>query len=229
MLRLKADLHTHCAGDPRDLIGYSPEMLIDAVAKANVQVLALTCHTKVVYNARLAEYGRQRGVLLIPGAELNLDGKHVVALNPDEEQAEAKTFAELRRRGKRNAVFFPSHPFYLGPTCLGRHLAAHADLFDAIEYSAVYLRLVNPNRWGVRAARQLGLPLLGNSDTHMLPYCSNTCSWIEAEEASVDAVIDAIRKGRVTLETKPWPYWPVFKMAGYSIRDLALVTMKRFR
>jgi len=229
MLRLKADLHTHCADDPRDAIGYSAEMLIDAVSKLNVQVLAIACHSWVAYNDRLAEYARRRNVVLIPAAELDVDGKHIVALNPDGEQAAAKTFAELRRMGKRNAAFFPSHPFYWGRVCIGGDVMGNADLFDAIEYSGVYLRFLNPNRRGVRAAQALGLPLVGNSDTHALPYCGNTFSWIEAEEASVDAVIDAIRKGRVFLDSKPCPFALVFKAAAYSIQDLLKSQMRRFR
>lgn len=228
MLRLKADLHTHCADDPMDAVGYSAEMLIDAISKLNVNVLAIACHTRVVYNAHLAEYARQRNVLLIPAVELDVDGKHVVVLNPDDEQARATTFAELRRLGRRNAAIFAPHPFYRVRTAAGKRVMEFADIFDALEYSGVYLPIINPNRRAVRVARQLGLPMLGNSDTHMLPYRSHTFSWIEAEEASIESVIDAIRKGRTSVESRPAAFITVFMMLAYSIRDLIKYHVRRF-
>jgi hypothetical protein len=219
MLRLKADLHTHCADDPCDLIRYSAEMLIDAVAQLNIEVLGIACHLRVVYNKRLGDYALRRGVLLIPATELHVEGKHVVALNPDEKQAEAKSFAELRRLGKRDAVLMAPHPFYPTRSCLHRKLVENIDLFGAIEYSSVYLRWINPNRRAVQAAQRFGLPLIGTSDTHAMPYCSSTYSWIEAEEASIDGVMEAIRRGRVTIETQPRPIIHVAQMAVFSARD----------
>ena len=219
MLRLKADFHTHCADDPLDVVGYSAEMLIDGVAQLNVEVLAITCHSRVVYNNRLDEYARRRGVLLIPAAELLVEHKHVVVLNPDREQAEAKSFAELRRLGKRGAAFVAPHPFYPARSCLRGKLKENIDLFDAIEYSGVYLRAINPNRNAVRAARRFGLPLIGNSDTHAMPYSCSTFSWIEVEEASIDGVIDAIRKGRVVIETQPRPVLRVLQVALFVAKD----------
>ena len=48
MRRLKADLHTHTAEDPRDGIDYSAEMLIEAAAKFNVDVLATQLRARQV-------------------------------------------------------------------------------------------------------------------------------------------------------------------------------------
>lgn len=203
MIRLKADLHTHSADDPYDNIQYSSEMLVDAVAQLNVQVLALACHRTLIYYPRLARYARYKGVLLVPAIELLVEGKHVVVLNPDEEQAAATTFAELRALGRRNAVILAPHPFYAHKSCLGRLLAGNVDLFDAIEYCSLYYYGVNPNRKAVKVARRYGLPMIGTSDVHTAPYRASTFSWIEVEEASVEGVIDAIRQGRVTVETRP--------------------------
>ncbi len=203
MIRLKADLHTHTADDPYDDVRYSSEMLVDAVAQLNVQVLAIACHRKVVEFPRLTEYARRRDVLLVPAVELLVEGRHVVALNPDAEQAAARTFAQLRALGRRNAAFVAPHPFYLENSCLGRDLVANIDLFDAIEYCTLYYHGVNPNRRAVKVARQHGLPMVGTSDIHMWPYVGLTFSWLEVEEKSVEGVIEAIREGRVTVQTRP--------------------------
>ncbi len=219
MPRLKADLHTHTADDPHDRIAHSSEMLIDAVAQLNFNVLAITCHERVVSSERLNAYAAERGVLLVPGVELVVEGKHVVVLNPDAEQAKARTFAELRRLGHRDGIVMAPHPFYFERSCVKQKLIEHIDVFDAIEFCSVYLPGIGMNGKAVEAARRYGLPLIGTSDTHGFPYCDSTFTWIEAEEATVPGVIEAIRAGRVTLETRPRPLPLVLNLAGYYLRD----------
>jgi predicted metal-dependent phosphoesterase TrpH len=218
MLRLKADLHTHTADDPRDCIRYSAEMLIDAVAQLNFDVLAVACHERVVYSRRLAEYAAGRGVLLIPGIELLVEGKHIVVLNPDEPQAKASTYAELRRLGRRNGLIVAPHPFYPEKSCLHKKLVENIDLFDAVEYCCAHFPGVNPNRRAVKVAQRYGLPLVGTSDTHALPYCDSTYSWLEVEEASIEGVLEAVRAGRITVVTRPRPLIEIAKMATFYVR-----------
>jgi len=211
LIRLKADLHAHAGEDRIDTVPYSSEQLIDMVAERGYQVLAITGHRYTTYTPQLADYARERGVLLVPGVELDVEGKHVVVLNPDAEQAAATTFAELRALGRRNAAIIAPHPFYPVPGVLGSRLVKNIDLFDAVEYSSFYFRGVDFNEKAVRVAKEHGLPLLGSSDNHMLPYVDTTYSWIEVEEVSVAGVIDALRAGRITVVTKP-------ASLGYGIR-----------
>lgn len=220
MLELRADLHTHAAGDPRDRIDHSAEMLIDTVAQLKIDVLAVACHERVVYTGTLAEYARRRGVLLVSAIELLVEGKHVVVLNPDEEQAQATTFAQLRALGKRDAAILAPHPFFLLRTCLGKELIANIDLFDAIEYCSMYYHGLNLNRRAAGVARRFGVPLVGTSDTHTLPYSESTVTRIEAEERSVEAVVDAVRAGRVRVETRPRPLAQAVSMVAFSAREL---------
>ncbi len=220
---LKADLHAHAADDPRDGVDHSAEMLIDAAAQLNFDVLAITCHEVVTYSERLGVYAQRRGVLLVPGIELLLEGKHVVVLNPAEEQVGARTFAELRAARRREAAVIAPHPFYPAKKCLHGALAKHADLFDAIEYCSVYCRGLNFNRRAVKAAAKLGLPLIGTSDTHGLRHYGKTFTWIDAEP-TVEGVIQAIRAGRVRVDTRPRPFvgaaTEVVGAARGTMRDL---------
>lgn len=211
-MRLKADLHSHCADDPCDDIRYSAEMLIDAVAALGVEVLAITCHRRRVWNGRLDQYARQRNVLLVPGAELFVEQRHVVALNPDDAHLAVATFAELRSVGRRDAVFFAPHIFY-GGASLGKKFADNADMFDAVEHCSLWLRGINPNRRAVALAKQLGLPLVGTSDTHALPYSDSTFTYLDVEQPTITGVLEAIRQGRVTCVTRPRPLGQVFAMA----------------
>ena len=217
--RLKADLHVHSGDDPYDGIGYSSEMLIDAAAQLNFQVLAIACHRKLVYNSRLAAYARDRGIVLVPAVELLVEGKHVVVLNPDEAQARATTYGELRELGRRDAAFLAPHPYYPDKTCLGKRLVEHADLFDMVEYCGLYARGLNFNRRAVRMAKRFGLPLVGTSDTHTLPYNDSTFSWIDVNEVSVEGVVDAVRVGRVEVDTRPRTLAQFARMSFYVVRE----------
>jgi len=223
--KLKADLHAHSGDDPSDPIAYSSEMLIDAAARLHVNVLALACHHKRVHNARLAEYALRRGVLLVPAAELDIDHRHVVVLNPDDEQAAATTFDELRRLGRRDAAILAVHPFYPEKKCLGRKLLENIDVFDAIEYCSLYLYGLNPNRRAVRTAKRFGLPLVGTSDAHTMPYRDCTCAWIEADDFSVGGVIRAIRAGRVALETRPRPLGETLVSGFFFAREKLRISL----
>ena len=219
MRRLKADFHTHAADDNKDRLSYSAEMLIEAAAQLKFDVLAIACHEQVVNTRRLERYAAARGIVLIPAVEQLVEGKHVVMLNPDAEQASATTFAQLRKLGKRKAAFLAPHPFYPAKACLHHTLLDNIDLFDGIEYCNVYFYGINPNRRGVKLAKQQGLPLLGTSDNHVLPYNPLTFSWVEAEELSVDAVINAIRTGNVRMETRPLPYSRVPQITWLLLRE----------
>lgn len=218
MRRLKADFHTHTSDDPWDGIGHSAEMLIDAAARKALDVLAITCHGACVFNGYLSAYARRRGLLLIPGMEAFIEQKHVLILNPDTEQARARTFEELRLLGRRDAAFVAPHPFFPSKVCLHRRLGENIDLFDAIEYTSFYLPGMNFNRAAMRAARRYGLPMVGCSDTHALPYQDSTFTWVDADP-SIESVIGAIRKGKVSVETRPRPVPHMANVFMNSVRD----------
>jgi len=225
MKRLKADLHTHTADDPYDTLAHSAEMLIDGVAAAGIDVLAITCHDLNVYSERLAEVAWRRNVLLLPGIEKFIQSKHVLILNPHSDHIEAKTFDELREAGRKDAVFVAPHPYYPAPSSLMGDLVRNIDLFDAIEWCSLYMRGVNPNRWAARVARRHGLPLLGTSDTHRLPYEGTTYSLIEAE-ATAKGIVEGIRAGRVTLVSRPKPPMVAMRTSFDAVRGIVLDSVR---
>jgi predicted metal-dependent phosphoesterase TrpH len=217
--RLKADLHAHTADDPHDPLSHSAEMLIDAAAEAGVDVLAITLHESFFQCDRMTAYGRERGVLIIPGMEQLVEGKHVLFLNPDETMARCTTFAELRSCDRQNAAIIAPHPFFPTRVALGRKVDDHHDLFDAIEYSTMYCPGINFNRRASLMAQRLSLPLVGNSDTHTLPYWNATFSWIEAEP-TVDSVVEALKAGRVEVDTRPLSHFQVMAFAAQMASDI---------
>ncbi|MGH7395317.1 MAG: PHP domain-containing protein, partial [Candidatus Methylomirabilales bacterium] len=113
-----------------------------------------------------------------------------------------RTFADLRRLKRPEWVVVAPHPFFPGPVCLRERLREELDLFDAIELSHFYTKGINFNRPAVRLAREVGLPLLGTSDSHLLRQLGTTYSLIEGEP-TVPSVLAAIRKGDVRVVSRP--------------------------
>ena len=216
---LKADLHTHTADDPTDSPAYSTEMLIDAAAAAGINVLAVTSHGAMSYVPRLAQYAAHRGLLLIPGAELKLEGKHVVLLNPSPAQLAARSLSELYALKGQGELIIAPHPWYPSTTSLRTLLEPNITLFDAIEYCSLHMPGLNFNRRAVRLAKRVGLPLVGSTDTHSLPYMPSTHTLIDAESFTIAGVLDAIRAQRIKLHSRPVPFTRVAAVAWGVLFD----------
>lgn len=198
---LKADLHLHTR-EGEGFIGYDARALIDRAARAGFQVLSITNHDVITFSEDLQRYARERGLLLIPGVEATIEGKHVLLYNVDVPPARIRTFADLRRLKRPEWLVVAAHPFFPGPVCLRERLREELDLFDAIEFSHFYTRRMNLNRPAVRLAREVGLPLLGTSDSHLARQFGTTYSFIEGK-MTVASVLAAIKMGQVAVVSRP--------------------------
>src|SRR5438876_750239 len=121
---LKVELHAHTSDDPQDVIPYSSCELIDRAATLGYDALAITLHDRQLDVASLRGYAAARGLVLIPGIERTIQGKHVLLLNFAEGAGDVNNFedlAELKARDGAGLVVAP-HPFYPDPCALGRRL-----------------------------------------------------------------------------------------------------------
>jgi predicted metal-dependent phosphoesterase TrpH len=72
-----------------------------------------------------------------------------------------------------------------------------------VEFSGMYTKLTGQfNRRAARYARTSGLPVVGDTDTHFLWQLGYTYTLIDAAPEPT-AVVDAVRRGRVRLVTRP--------------------------
>ena len=200
-MELKADLHLHTREGDR-FIAYDARDLVDRAAREGFQVLSITNHDTFTYNEELAAYAREREILLIPGVEATIEGKHVLLYNVDVPPQRIHTFADLRRLRSSEWLVVAAHPFFPGSICLRERLLDEINLFDAIESSHFYTGWFDFNRRAVRLARAVGLPLLGTSDSHLVQQFGTTYSLIEGE-LTVESVVAAIRKGWVRIASRP--------------------------
>lgn len=219
MHKLKANFHLHTKSDPEDWISYSETRLIDAANRLGYKVLSITCHNKVVFNEDLREYAAGKGILLIPGIEKSILGKHVLIINATPAAEKIKDFEDLKQyKENHNCFVIAAHPFYPHKSiCLGKKLLLDfIDLFDGIEYSYYHHKHVNYNKEAEEIAQQYGKPMIGNADCHILKYLNTTYSLIESEP-KLEAVLQAMREGKVSFESHPLTVWDMAVIPAWLI------------
>jgi predicted metal-dependent phosphoesterase TrpH len=201
---LKVELHTHTADDPIDAIPYTTFELIDHAATLGYDAIAITLHERRLDLRPFLPYAEERGIVLIPGVERTIEGRHVLLLNYSAPATdELRTFDDLKtlRRREHGLVIAP-HPFFPSTVCLRGALARHADLFDAVERNAMFVRGFDFNRAAERFAVRHGKPVVGNCDVHRLAQLGSTYSMVDAGR-DPEAICDAILAGRVRVESRP--------------------------
>ena len=200
---IKADFHLHTAEDAHDAVNYTALELLDHAHALGFGALAITLHERVLDDQRVFQRARELGLLLIPSAELRVEGADVVALNLSaEEAASVSTFEDLRRlravRGASLLVFAP-HPFYRIGGSIGARIHEEIDCFDAIEYCHFHVPFLNPNAPAVRLAQETGKPLLATSDSHRRVFFGEHYSLlgVDGETPTIENVFAAVRAGRI--------------------------------
>ena len=200
---LKVELHAHTNQDPLDRISHSSRDLIDHAATLGYHALAITLHNRYYDPAADIAYARERSIVLIPGIERTVGGRHVLLINFPPACESVHTFDDIARLKSRSAglVVVP-HAFYPTGSSLGRYLDSQRTVIDAVEVNAMYTRWLNFNRRAVDWALTHGKPLVGNSDLHVLEQLGSTYSLVDAEPHP-DAICNAIRSGRVRIRSQP--------------------------
>ncbi len=198
---LKADLHLHTAEDPLDHVRYTAKELIAKAADEHFDVISITNHHKITFNHDLRSYAEERGILLIPGVELTIQGRHVLVLNPLPHRM-CSDFVSLSKLCRPETLIVAPHPYFPGTYSLNGYLLKYLHLFDALEYCHFYSSMINFNQRALEVCQSFGFPLIGNSDAHFLSQLGTTFSLIYAEK-NLDSIFSAIRRNRVEVVTRP--------------------------
>jgi predicted metal-dependent phosphoesterase TrpH len=205
---IKMDLHIHTLDDPKDALDYSAHQLLERARTLGFRILAITLHDAVFDRAEVFADAASLGILLIPAAEMRLEGADVILLNVTaEEIAPLRTLddlAALRARRGPSLFTIAPHPFYVFGGSIGETLVEKIDCFDAIELCHFWSRLFDLNRRAVEMARRFRKPLIATSDAHRLhAFGSNHTSIPRPAELTVESVIGALRGGPLRVTNPP--------------------------
>src|SRR3954469_20795059 len=205
---IKVDLHIHTLDDPKDALDYSAHQLLERARSLGFRVLAITLHDAVFDRAEVFADAASMGILLIPAAEVRLEGADVILLNvtPDDISSlrTLDDLAGLRSRRGPSLFTIAPHPFYVLGGSIGERLLKHIEHFDAIELCHFWGRVFNPNRRAVEIAKRFGKPLIATSDAHQLhAFGSNYTCVAKPPELTVKNVIGALRHGPLHVTNPP--------------------------
>jgi predicted metal-dependent phosphoesterase TrpH len=169
---IKLDLHIHTLDDPKDKLDYSAHELLARARRLDFSVLAITLHDAVFDRPEVFAAAQRLGILLIPAAEMRIEGADIILLNVTAKDVEGlHNFDDVRKlRARRDQSLFTiaPHPFYLLGGSIGKRLLDEIDCFDAIELCHFHKGLFNPNRRAMMVAGRFGKPLIATSDAHQL-------------------------------------------------------------
>ena len=203
MLEIKTDFHLHTRDDRFDAIKHSAKELIDAASGKGFKALAITNHDTYTFNQELRHYAADKGILLIPGIEKTIQRKHVLLLNATPAAEKIKSFSDLYRAKRDGLFIIAPHPFYKMHTCLDDKLLQNIELFDAIEFSYFYSKWFDLNRKAVKVAKKYNLPLVGNSDCHIIDHFGICSSKVLADRLDTESIFDSIKKHKIKVVSKP--------------------------
>ncbi|MBN1792253.1 PHP domain-containing protein [Candidatus Woesearchaeota archaeon] len=228
---LKTDLHIHTSEDWYDCdnVSYSAKQLIQEAARQKFEVLAITHHNHVFFNREIQGYAKKKGILLISGAEARIERADVLLINvTNKDLPRLKRLGDLEKIKDRALIIAP-HPYFFLGNCLGDKLEPNIRHFHAIEYSHFYnkfmqnrlLSFLNGNKKAEEVARKYNKPIIGTSDAHRMYCFGTTFSWVDSAKTK-DAVLEAVKKGKVRLETHPLP------LHSFARRIAGVVVKERF-
>jgi predicted metal-dependent phosphoesterase TrpH len=210
----KSELHAHCGTDPVDyrVCPYTAQQLIFEAARQGYEILAITCHNLDIWTRELSDYAEGLGITLIPGMEATVErSRHLLVYNFGTGCWNLDRLGKVRDLMRGDTLVIAPHSFYPGPTCLGRLIRNHTDIFDAFEISGFYTSQLDFNRRARHAAEACGKPLVGNGDIHFLWQLGRTFSWVYCRPG-VASAIQAVKRGRVRVESAPLS---AFEAAGW--------------
>src|SRR5437588_3792679 len=205
---IKLDLHIHTLDDPKDALDYSAHELLERAVALGFRVLAVTLHDAVFDRVEVFADAARMGILLIPAAEMRLEGADVILLNVTAEEITSlhrlDDLAALRAKRGPSLFTIAPHPFYVLGGSIGERLLGRIEWFDAIELCHFWGRFCNPNRRAVEVAGRFGKPLIATSDAHRLhAFGANYTSIPRPTELTIERVIAALRTGRLRVTNPP--------------------------
>jgi len=205
---IKIDLHIHTLDDPKDVLDYSAHQLLERAKRLGFRVLAITLHDAVFDRAEVFADAAAMGILLIPAAEVRLQGADIILLNVDaNEIAALEDFNDLRklRTSRGSSIFsFAPHPFFVLGGSIGERLLDEIDCFDAIELCHFHKGPFDLNRRAAKVAAEFGKPLIATSDAHQLhAFGRHYTSIPRPRELTPDNIFAALRNGPCQVVSPP--------------------------
>lgn len=214
---IKADLHVHTTYSSDSLI--TPKDLVYYSKKRGLNAVAVTDHNFLDGAYKIA---KETDFLIIPGMEVSSADGHIVALNVKDLIPRGFSAAEtVARIHKAGGVAIACHPYVYFKGCLRENVNGDFDAIETINARAFpFKRSV---RKAEEAAQRFHLSQVAGTDAHYGPQIGYGYTEIQVEEATPQAIADAIVAGKCTPHGNAVPY---FENAQQQVQRLRRMLLK---
>ena len=197
---LKFETPAHRVGHPLDAIPHTTAQLIDRAAGLGYHALAVTLHDRQLDPVRTySVVAAERGITLIPGPSA-YDLRQARAAAELQPRGRGRgTFDDLRALKRANAASSSRRIRFSDPSCLGRFMDPYADLFDAVEYNAMFTPSINFNARAVRWATRHRKPLVGNGDVIACGSSARRFRWSMREHSPTRSAMPVAHGAWITV------------------------------
>ncbi|ELZ16443.1 PHP domain-containing protein [Haloterrigena salina JCM 13891] len=222
---LSVELHTHSSlsYDGRDPV----ELILEQADAVGLDAIAVTDHDEIDASLEAAERAADYGLLGIPGMEISSKAGHILGFGLEEAVPPGLSYeSTLEAIWEQDGLAVIPHPFQESRHGVMARISRE-DLArgDAIEVYNSRLLTGRANRQAERFARDHDLPMTAGSDAHISEMVGQAVTRVDADERSVDAVLEAIREGRTTVEGKRTPWHISFRQAAGGVTRRVRNTM----
>ena len=212
---LKCDLHVHSNASAD---GHCPvEKLLETAKARGLDAVAVTDHDTTA--GALRALSCKTDILIIPGIEVSTKDGHILVLGTTKEYEPGKpareTIAEAKADGCITIVPHPFHYFRHAVGLRDRKALQEADAVEAYN-SRYYVGTANSK--AARVARRFGKPVVAGSDAHECAYVGFGENIIDAKERTVEAVLAALKAGKVSARCTKTPVSTYIRQSKNNVK-----------
>jgi hypothetical protein len=213
---MKFDLHVHSEHSKDS--NSSHDDILEAARKKGLDGFAICDHDTIegglACEKRALELGFE--LTIIPGVEVTCSKGHILVLgvrqNIEPLLSPEETIKRARKLG--GTVIIP-HPFKRSSHGIGSFEGLDIDAVEVFNSRCLFN---SANRKAATEAERLGIPGVSGSDSHIPEMVGQAYTEIDALENTVDAVLEAIREGKVSPAGKNTPTPIILKQMSGSVR-----------
>ncbi|NLN42843.1 MAG: PHP domain-containing protein [Methanosarcina sp.] len=213
---MKFDLHVHSEHSKDS--NSSHDDILEAARKKGLDGFAICDHDTIegglACKKRALELGFE--LTIIPGVEVTCSKGHILVLgvrqNIEPLLSPEETIKRARKLG--GTVIIP-HPFKRSSHGIGSFEGLDIDAVEVFNSRCLFN---SANRKAATEAERLGIPGVSGSDSHIPEMVGQAYTEIDALENTVDAVLEAIREGKVSPAGKNTPTPIILKQMSGSVR-----------
>jgi predicted metal-dependent phosphoesterase TrpH len=216
---MKFDLHVHSEHSKDS--NSSHDDILEVASKKGLDGFAICDHDTVEGGLACQKRALELGLELtvIPGVEVSSSKGHILVLGINQNIEPLLSPEETIKRARKlgGTVIIP-HPFKRSSHGIGSFEGLDIDAAEIFNSRCLFNRA---NRKAAAEAKRLGIPGVAGSDSHIPEMVGQAYTEIDAPENTLEAVLEAIREGKVFPAGKNTPTSIILKqMSGSAMRKI---------